>query len=137
MQEKTLPRGLRNNNPGNIVKSRQRWLGEVAGEDAKFCTFSEMAYGYRALMKLLQNYQRTHRLYTVRELISRWAPATENHTESYIKSVTRQTGFGMDERLDLSDRQTVTALAAAISCVENGVPADMDDVARGWYLLKV
>ena len=137
MTQKPLPRGLRNNNPGNIVKSRQRWLGEVAGDDPRFCTFSSMAYGYRALVKLLQNYQRTHKLYTIRQLISRWAPATENRTDAYFAAVSRQTGFDQEQRLDLNDRNTMVQLAAAISKVENGVPANMDDVARGWYLLKV
>lgn len=136
MIKQALPRGLRNNNPGNIVKSRTRWQGEVAGGDPRFCTFSSMAYGYRALMKLLQNYQRVHHLYTIRQLITRWAPSSENNTNAYIVAVARQTGYTADERIDMLDRQTAMSMAAAISKVENGRPAEMDDVARGWYLLK-
>lgn len=137
MAQSRLPRGLRNNNPGNIVRSRTKWQGEVAGGDARFCTFSSMAYGYRALMKLLQNYQRVHKLYTIRQLITRWAPSSENNTARYIASVSRQTSFGADERIDLNEKRVATAVAAAISMVENGRAADMDDVERGWYLLKV
>ena len=37
---------------------------------------------------------------------------------------------------DVEDRETMCALAAAISYVENGVPARMDDVERGWELLN-
>ncbi len=137
MKQQRLPRGLRNNNPGNIVKSRTKWQGEVAGSDSRFCTFSSMAYGYRALMKLLQNYQRVHRLLTIRQLITRWAPSSENDTARYVQRVSRMTGYGADERIDLSDKSVATSMAAAISRVENGVAADMDDVVRGWYLLKV
>ena len=96
-----------------------------------------MAYGYRALLKLLQNYQRVHKLWTIRQLITRWAPSTENNTSRYIASVARLTGYGADDRLDLNDKRVATSVAAAISKVENGRSADMDDVERGWYLLKV
>ena len=49
-------RGLRNNNPGNIRLSRTVWQGEIRpSRDRSFCQFRTMAYGYRALIKLLQN----------------------------------------------------------------------------------
>ena len=37
---------------------------------------------------------------------------------------------------DINDKGTMCALAAAISQVENGVPAVMDDVEKGWELLN-
>lgn len=52
--QKVLPRGLRNNNPGNIRLSTTKWQGEVKGPDPVFCTFRSMPYGYRALMKVLK-----------------------------------------------------------------------------------
>jgi len=54
-------RGLRNNNPGNIRLSRTVWQGEIRpSRDRSFCQFRTMAYGYRALIKLLQNYRRNN-----------------------------------------------------------------------------
>lgn len=129
------PRGIRNCNPGNIRKTDTKWKGEVPGGDSAFETFISMSYGYRALIKLLQNYQRNHRLRTIRQLINRWAPSTENNTSAYVATVARETGFGRDQAIDMKDRRTAILMAAAISYVENGVKADMDDVMRGWELL--
>lgn len=129
------PRGLRNNNPGNIRKTDIKWGGEVPGSDGRFETFKSIDYGYRALIKLLQNYQRLHGLRTISQLISRWAPGTENNTSVYIAAVSKETGFGRDERIDMFDRRTAILMASAISKVENGISANMDDVVRGWNLL--
>lgn len=130
-----IPRGIRNNNPGNIRKSSSRWKGKVPGSDPQFETFSSMPYGYRALIRLLQNYQTAHRLKTLRQLISRWAPSSENDTSAYISRMVRLTGFGPDERIDMKDRDTAIRVAAAVSKVENGVNARTEDIAEGWDLL--
>jgi hypothetical protein len=46
------PRGLRNNNPLNIIKNKTvRWLGETNCESERtFCTFSSMTFGLRAAL---------------------------------------------------------------------------------------
>ena len=68
-------RGLRNNNPGNIRLSRTVWQGEIRpSRDRSFCQFRTMAYGYRALIKLLQNYRRNNGCRTIADFINRWAP---------------------------------------------------------------
>jgi hypothetical protein len=36
---------------------------------------------------------------------------------------------------DIEDKDTMCSLAAAISYVENGVPAVMEDIYKGWDLL--
>lgn len=36
---------------------------------------------------------------------------------------------------DINDKDTMCRMAAAISLVENGVPANMEDVEQGWNLL--
>ena len=47
-----------------------------------------MAYGYRAIFKILFNYYRNYKLDTIRKMITRWAPPEDNnHTEAYIKTV--------------------------------------------------
>ena len=64
-------RGLRNNNPGNIRLSRTVWQGEIRpSRDRSFCQFRTMAYGYRALIKLLQNYRRNNGCRTIADFIS-------------------------------------------------------------------
>lgn len=50
-------RGLRNNNPGNIRINNDLFQGEVGpSEDKSFKQFTTMAYGYRAMFKILSNY---------------------------------------------------------------------------------
>lgn len=130
------PRGLRNRNPGNLRQSPVRYRGEVVpSNDVAFKEFETMAWGYRALIVLLQSY-RKRGLRTLRAMICRYAPPTENATEAYIARVAAATGLAPDAEIDTSDRATMLALAAAISAVENGVPACADDVAAGWKLAQ-
>ena len=50
MRNSSLPRGLRNNNPGNIRKNSDVFQGEKTSSDREFKQFKSMAYGYRALL---------------------------------------------------------------------------------------
>lgn len=89
-----LSRGIRNNNPGNIRNSeRNDWKGEVSKADKKdqaFEEFETMADGVRAMMLLLQKYQRSYNLHTVKELVERWAPHNENNTAAYVRTVCKE-----------------------------------------------
>lgn len=131
-----LPRGLRNCNPGNIRLGMIIWVGEIRpSQDKEFCQFTSMAYGYRALLRLLQNYRRIYGLNTVKEMIERWAPSSENNTNAYILSVCQELQVPSTYIIDVYDRDSLCALAAAISKHENGVDADMADIYKGWSLL--
>lgn len=131
-----MARGIRNNNPGNIRLSRTVWKGEIRpSRDKEFCQFRTMAYGYRALIRLLQNYRRNSGCRTVADFINRWAPPSENNTSGYIACVCREMQVPTTYVPDVKDRATMCAMASAISQVENGVPAVMTDVEAGWGLL--
>lgn len=133
---KTQPRGLRNNNPGNLRRSSDNWQGlRPVQADPEFFQFETMAYGYRALIRTLQNYRRIHGLRTVAEMIARWAPQHENDTAAYIRAVCQDLQVPDSYVPDVDDRETMCALAAAISRVENGTEAVMEDIERGWALL--
>ena len=130
------PRGIRNHNPGNIRRSNDPWQGLAPEQtDPDFFQFTAPEWGYRALMKTLQTYRRKHGLRTIAEMISRWAPANENDTAAYIRSVCQEMQVNPAYVPDVDDRETMCALAAAISKHENGVPAVMEDIERGWKLL--
>ena len=122
-------RGLRNNNPGNIRNS------DATKQDKTFEEFEDMAHGYRALIKLLQNYRRKYGCQTIADFISRWAPRTENNTSGYISRVCQEMQVPTTYVPNVEDKTTMCAFAAAISQVENGVPAVMADVEKGWALL--
>lgn len=134
-----LPRGLRNCNPGNIRNSDATdWKGEVVAstkKDDAFEEFVDMAHGYRALIKLLRNYRKKYGCQTISDFISRWAPRTENDTGAYIAAVCKKLQVPSTYSPDVDDKTTMCAFAAAISEVENGVPAVMADIEAGWELL--
>ncbi|MGL4853201.1 MAG: structural protein P5 [Phocaeicola sp.] len=136
---KTLPRGLRNNNPGNIRNSEATdWKGEVSSStknDKSFEEFKDMPHGYRALIKLLQNYRLKHNCQTIVDFISRWAPKHENDTNAYIQRVCKEMQVPTTYVPDIYDKATMCAFAAVISLVENGVKANMPCVEAGWELL--
>lgn len=114
-------RGVRNNNPGNIEKSRDRWKGLATDQpDARFFTFSEPEWGIRAMSRILINYQKKYDRNTIREVIERWAPDVENNTEAYINAVSRETGFTPDQELDLRRFDHLFPVVKAIIRHENG-----------------
>lgn len=132
-----MTRGLRNNNPLNIEKTKggKPWQGEIVpSKDSRFAQFRTIAYGYRAAFKLLNNYQRNYGLDTIRKMINRWAPSNENHTDAYIRTVAERSGVPADSRITTTNRDVMVPVVAAMSYVENGVEAKMPDVQAGWDL---
>lgn len=111
-----LPLGIRNNNPGNI-RPGDPWTGKV-GENAGFIVFRTLQLGIRALsMDLCNKYLKGYD--TIREVLTRYAPTSENDTEKYIKSVAKSTGLDPNKPYELSQK-TLTDLVLAICLHENG-----------------
>lgn len=129
-------RGIRNNNPGNIRNSeRNDWKGEVSKADKKdqaFEEFETMSDGVRAMMRLLQKYQRSYNLHTVKDIVERWAPRNENDTAAYVRTVCKEMQMPECCGLDLTDKGTMCALVDAMCYVENGVHIDIADIEAGW-----
>lgn len=130
-------RGLRNNNPGNIRQDKDKWLGEIKpSQDPDFKQFTSMAYGYRAMFKLLNNYQKLHGCRSLSDFINRWAPPSENNTTNYISYVTRWSGVSDIETVDTQNHDKMVKIVTAMSRVENGRPADPAEVEYGWQLWR-
>ena len=86
-----MSRGLANNNPGNIRRSKVRYKGEVQpSRDPSFKQFESLAWGYRAVFMLLHTYRVRHGLRTIREMISRWAPPSEPYRRTRASVPTRR-----------------------------------------------
>ncbi|MFC3151800.1 structural protein [Litoribrevibacter euphylliae] len=97
------PRGIRNNNPGNIENNGIPWNGLSSEQtDSRFYQFVSPEYGIRAMARILNNYQVKHGLNTVRALINRWAPPFENKTDSYAEHVAHAAGLDPDQPIDVS-----------------------------------
>ncbi|OKP25845.1 hypothetical protein BSQ35_03090 [Serratia liquefaciens] len=124
------PVGLRNNNPGNLVKTDNTWDGEVKG-DGRFASFATPEHGLRALCKNLLAYNK--RGYTtVEQIIGRWAPPNENDTAAYTAAVSKALGVPADKSLDLTDINTLAALCASITQHENGSnPYSQEQISTG------
>jgi hypothetical protein len=128
-------RGYRNRNPGNIdhVPSN-RWQGladppieapPAGGGRPRFARFISHEYGIRALAVLLTTYQDRHGLRTIRDIVSRWAPGSENNTEAYIAAVARRMERHPNIRLDLHRHADLRPLVESIIAHEiGGIPYD-------------
>lgn len=135
----TAPRGVRNNNPGNIdFNPLNKWKGlnpKSKELDSRFCVFISPEYGIRALMILLRNYEKKYGFNSVRQIINRWAPTHENNTSAYMKHVAKMMDVDLDACLDLKNRDVLIKLAKAIVTHENGVQPYADAVYQSAYEL--
>lgn len=132
----TPTRGERNCNPLNIRHSKYyRWEGERAWPDADgFCVFTSLRYGLRACFALLRSYRRAHGLRTLREIISRWAPPVENHTEKYIKWVSEQALINPDEEV-IYNQPNAVRLVMAMAVYESKMLLDQSEVEQAQKLI--
>lgn len=130
--DKSLPRGIRNNNPGNIEKTGDAWQGLADIQpDSRFFTFSDPVYGIRALAKIIRNYRDRYGLNTVQGIINRWAPPVENNTSAYVRAVAAKVGVAPTEPLAW-DAGQLRRLVEAIIQHENGQqPYSMATIADG------
>lgn len=132
-----MSRGLRNCNPGNIRRSRVRYKGEVLpSHDKEFKQFCSMEYGYRAMFVLLDSYRSKYGLCTIRQMLNRYAPPSENFTEGYIRFVASRTGIAPDEIVNTRAARDMVPIVAAMSEIENGKAAIISDVEAGWGLFE-
>lgn len=113
-------RGVRNNNPGN-VRLGTNWNGLAAQQtDGAFCQFISAPWGIRVIVKLLWAYQDYHDLDTIREIINRWAPDSENDTSAYAEYIAKETGIDIDAPLNLhTNTDALRAIVVAIIAYEN------------------
>lgn len=124
------------NNPGNIRKSNDKWVGLSEDQpDSSFFKFDSMAYGYRAMIKLLKNYSKIYGCKTVSDYICRWAPPTENNTDSYVKAVCNKTGMQPSDILSTEDKEEMCNFVVAMAEVESGIPMDKKFAIMGYSLL--
>ena len=140
--KKHLPRGLRNHNPLNIRKGDQLWKGQT-GNDGTFCIFLENKWGYRAAFRILNTYNTKYHIYSVRQIISRWAPESDgNNTRGYIQRVCeiaclRETDIIVADTQDVVQQENVKFLVQAMACVENGCGEScisMKEIDEGYKL---
>ena len=129
-----MTRGMRNNNPLNIRRvAGSHWKGEIVSpiEDKEFVQFASVEYGIRAAFCILDTYRRKYQATCVEDIITRWAPPSENDTRKYIETVCRLTGFGGKERLR---EQQWLLLVQVMALVESKMCLSDAELIRGYDL---
>lgn len=131
IEAKPLPLPIRLHNPGAIERG-DPWQGLAEKQrHERFATFAHPVYGIRAIARTLITYQDKHGIFTIRGIINRWAPKSENATAAYIASVAGRSGFGPDDELDLHRYEHVRPIAEAIIRHECG-PGPLPTM-NSWY----
>lgn len=139
----SLPRGIRNNNPGNLEWG-DPWQGlkpRSQSTDKRFAEFATPAYGIRALARTLITYYDKRKardgskIDTVREIVQRWAPAFENNVDAYARQVGKALCSDCerpgDVAVNMHDYEQLRIVVEAIIRHENG-PGPLKN-ANGWF----
>jgi len=114
-------RGERNNNPLNIrYNATDQWQGLVGHDSDGFCIFQDVAHCFRAGGIIIRRYYNVYYLNTIRGIITRYAPPSENPTEAYIASVSTRMGIAPDANIDVINSNVMIALLSAMVWQENG-----------------
>lgn len=123
-----IPRGIRNNNPGNIEKG-EAWQGlsKDQSSDPRFCVFDAPEYGIRAIEKILISYE-NRGINTITKIIETWAPSVENNTQAYIDAVAASSNISPTEIIDIKDPKIANPIIKAIILHENGEEPYSDDI---------
>ncbi|CAD0006566.1 hypothetical protein [Flavobacterium salmonis] len=113
---KDLTRGIRNNNPGNLVLTNITWQGKIPNSqntDGHFEQFTEVKYGIRAMLRDLTN-DISKGKNTIRKLITEYAPPSENDTQKYIDVISKSVGLTPDQKIQIVDSKFYLVIARAI-----------------------
>lgn len=114
-------RGLRNNNPGNLILTNIAWQGKIPNKqntDGHFEQFKDVYFGIRAmLLDVINDIKKGKN--TVRKLITEYAPPHENNTEAYIAHVAKSLKISADTKFQAINGAFLFQLAKAIITKEN------------------
>lgn len=121
-----LPRGLRNNNPFNLVKSSIKWDGKKSqSTDSSFEQFDNYFVGLRAGMLDLTNDINKGKN-DLNSLMHEFAPKHGNDTTGYINTLAKSLGLSPAEKITTA---IIPALSFKIISVENGYcPFTLEDL---------
>jgi len=121
LSKELLPKGFRNNNPGNIRHNAANdWLGQTGFDDTGYAIFSHVNYGIRAMGKVLTTYHFSYGINTALGVAYRWAPPSDNNpTNNYTDFIVDKLELDFtSERFSIIER--LPELVAAIIEFENG-----------------
>ena len=133
-----LPRGIRNNNPGNIdYNQRNQWRGQTGIEkgvsNPRFATFDKPENGIRAICILIKNYRKFYGIKSIRGILTRYAPGIENDTASYVDFVAKKSDTHPDAIISPRSRALVEIVKAIIRFENAGYEYPEEIVLKGIF----
>lgn len=130
-------RGIRNDNPCNIRRTKDKWQGmRKVQTDKQFVQFVSRKYGYRAVFVLLRNYIRKG-TNTIGKIIARWAPSSDgNNTQAYINHVSKSTGINASHVLRFEDKEDLVEVVRSMAHVESGIIESKALISEAYDLAK-
>ena len=130
-------RGIRNNNPLNIRRSKDKWVGmRKVQTDKGFVQFTRRVYGYRAAFVLLRNYIGKGRD-TIGKIIAKWAPSSDgNDTQSYIRYVSTTTGIDASHALKFEDKDDLVEIVRSMAHMESGIIEDRAIIEKAYEMAR-
>lgn len=87
------------NNPFNIRKGSSRWLGSISKQGDKFESFDTLEHGIRAFFIIMRSYSIKYGRNTIRSIITRFAPPSENNVDAYINFISNAIKKAPDDQL--------------------------------------
>ncbi|ATS92591.1 structural protein [Gluconobacter phage GC1] len=126
-------RGILNDNPCNIVRTHDNWLGlRPLQTDPRFCQFETPVWGMRAAFICIRHLVDAGRI-TYAGLIHAWAPPVENDTSSYVADVCGRLGVDPGKRVNCDSMGDMVSLLQAIIIHENGTcPYEYDVIGEAY-----
>ncbi len=110
----------RDNNPGAIQFGPFASDHGAIGQDGRFAIFPDADTGHRAMTDLLNSAD--YRDLTLEQAIKKWAPESENDSETYVANVSSWTGIARDKVLRSMSPAQIEAVASAIRRQEGWAP---------------
>lgn len=128
-------RGMRNNNPLNIELG-DSWQGLRREQtDGRFCQFTSLEYGYRAAFIIIRNYLRKRPpVDTVKAIVERWAPSSENNTTAYLDYVCKRGYLQPYDRIKWDKKNDVCRLVWAMAQYETGEPQNFGRIENAYAM---
>jgi hypothetical protein len=121
-------RAWRNNNPGNLRHFAFSKSHGSIGEAGGFAVFPDLSTGRTALKALLRT--ETYAKLSIEDAVKRYAPPSENSTNSYASKLKQLTGLDIATKLaDLKDAQ-LDAVVSAIERLEGMIPGTEQPMAK-------
>ena len=115
------------NNIFNIRAGRAQWLG-MTGTRKGFVEFDTQEHGIRAWLILMRTYRKAYGCRTIRQIVSKFAPPTENQTERYIRYCCQTVVLG--DNADIGQDIMYAMLGVAMARMETGTALDVGTISE-------